>query len=94
MMNLFENTGNEATEKGMTLEQLRYRRSLVYLKCEMIKEQVKMQYADTISSVSNVSTGLFGKLSTGIDYLQYAISGYRMFKKISKIFRSDSRNSD
>ncbi len=94
MMNFLDNSGNEAAEKGMTLEQLRYRRSLAYLKCEMIKEQLKMQYSGTISSVSNVSTGLFGKLNTGIDYLQYAVSGYRMFKKISKIFRGDSRNSD
>lgn len=94
MINLLENSGNDAAEKGMTLEQLRYRRSLVYLKCEMIKEQVKMQYADTIPNLSEVSTGLFGKLNTGIDYLQYAVSGYRMFKKISKIFRGDSRNSD
>ncbi|MDE7410926.1 MAG: hypothetical protein K2M94_02695 [Paramuribaculum sp.] len=90
MAHMLEKIESPSTDNGMTLDELRYRRALIYMKSEMLKEQIVAESSGTFSGLGNITCGggLLNKMMTGMDYLQYAVSGYRMFKKISKIFKS------
>ncbi len=85
MDKLTENNSMPANFKGYTLDELRYRRAFALAKYEI----AKMQMSNTVMSVRQGmsgfgSKGIVGKILGNLNYVDYAILGFRVISKIRK----------
>lgn len=75
--------------KGLTLEDIRYRRAINHVRLEIEKERLM---SATSQLVGNTTQGLFSssmarKLFSGFSYLDYGVLAFQVFKQSRKIFR-------
>lgn len=75
--------------KGYTLDELRHEMALATLKKEFCKEQLMGRIKATMerSPLSNTrqSAGILGKMLKGLNYVDYALMGYSVFKSLRGI---------
>lgn len=83
--------------KGYTLEELRYQRAIVALKREFAKSKTlagasKLKKHNPLSSdggklpLKGKFGGIAGRIFTGLNYMDYIMLGYSLFKSGRKIF--------
>ncbi len=88
--------GNHSGFRGYTLEELRYQRALVALKkdfsqTKLLRHIDGVKKSDFLSPQRMVSSvpGKFGsvasKVLAGLNYLDYAMLGFSVFKSVKKV---------
>ena len=81
--------------KGYTLDEIRYRRALVDLKIAVAQDRLKSIASNKfVRQTQTVSEYAFG-LNTILRYIDVAMIGYSVMRRISsffRLFRSHSRN--
>lgn len=75
--------------KGLTLEDIRYRRAINHVKMEIEKERLM---SETSQLVGNTTQGLFSssmarKLFSGFSYLNYGVLAFQVFRQFQKVYR-------
>lgn len=96
------NPSDVAEFKGYTIDELRYQRALVMFKKEFCKEKL----SDSLNNLKTLSplkhsngnngrlfskSGIISKIFKSLDYVDYAMMGYSIFKSIKK-FSSKFKN--
>lgn len=75
--------------KGLTLDDIRYRRAINHVRLEIEKERLM---SETSQLVGNTTQGFFSssmarKLFSGFSYLDYGVLAFQIFRQSRKIFR-------
>lgn len=80
--------------KGYTIDELRYQRALAMARSEIARMHMVDAYESTRSAISNPSSsgGIIGRIMSSLDYIDYAVTGYRIWKKIAGIVRRKRAN--
>ena len=73
--------------KGYTIDELRYQRALAMARSEIARMHVVDSFSATRQSImSTVSPGgMMGRIIGSLNYIDYMVMGYQIWKKISKI---------
>ncbi len=83
--------------KGYTIDELRYHRAMTLARCEVAKTHAMDSLSAVGGSIVNDQTAkrnVFGRIVQGIDYVDYTVMGYRVWKKISKILQHRHREKE
>lgn len=83
-------SGVENAWKGYSLEELRYRRALAAIKCEIGNEKVRSSVAELKMGVRNngLRSFFFGKdLLGSLKLVDYLIIGFKLSKLVSKVWK-------
>ena len=84
---------NNEQWKGSTLDELRYRRALVGARVEIEKYRLNAlteQYRRMPQRLTG-STSLVGRVMGAFSYAEYAILGFKLIKRVSKLMRGRRR---
>lgn len=101
-MKSITNTSAEEPFKGYTLDELRYQRALVLLKKEFSKQQLTESFKQikansslaTFNDTKGTKSGIVGKILKSLDYMDYAMMGYSLFKSIRKFASKFKKNKE
>lgn len=86
-------TTNNNQWKGYTLDELRYRRALVGARIEIEKYRLNAlteQYRNMPQRLTG-SGSLVGRVMGAFSYAEYAILGFRLVRRMVKLFRGRRR---
>lgn len=80
--------------KGYTIDELRYQRALAMARSEIARMHMVDAYESTREAISNPSSsgGIMGRIMSSLDYIEYVVAGYRIWKKIARIVRRKRAN--
>lgn len=75
--------------KGLTLEDIRYRRAINHVRMEIEKERLM---AEASQLMGGASRGLFNspmarKMFSGFSYIDYGVLAFQVFKQVKRIYR-------
>lgn len=82
-------TANNEPWKGYTLDEIRYRRAIVGARMELEKYRLNTlteQYRRMPQRLAG-SGSLVGRVMGAFSYAEYAILGFKLIRRISKMFR-------
>ncbi len=101
-MKSITNTPTEQPFKGYTLDELRYQRALVLLKKEFSKQQLTESFKQikansplvAFNGTKGTKSSIVGKILKSLDYMDYAMMGYSLFKSIRKFTSKFKKNKE
>lgn len=84
---------NSENWNGYTLDELRYQRALTSARLEIEKEKLMQGINSMRSGLPSFSSGnsILAKIAGSLNYIDYAVLAFRLFKTVSKAVRGFRR---
>ncbi|MCM1503613.1 MAG: hypothetical protein NC127_00245 [Muribaculum sp.] len=75
--------------KGLTLEDIRYRRAINHVKMEIEKERLLSQTSQLVGNTTQgiMSSSMARKLFSGFSYIDYGVLAFQLFKQFQRVYR-------
>jgi len=75
--------------KGLTLEDIRYRRAINHVKMEIEKERLLSQTSQLVGNTTQglMSSSMARKMFSGFSYIDYGVLAFQVFKQVQRVYR-------